>query len=252
MLLLPRMTTIEDDAFVADDTMIAGYELGGGWLRVAPSKVGKRAFLGNSGMAAGGRSVPKNGLVAVLSAAPKKSKAGTSWLGSPPVRLRRTAWTSDESRTFAPAPATQGGPRRWSSCAGSSRSSCSVAVAIGVLAGLAALVDAIGPFGAAALSGAVVAVAGLIAALLTTVAKWLVVGRIRQGEHPLWSSFVWRSEVVDTFVEMVAAPWFAGRGARLAGARRLAAQPRARRSAAGCGARATGYPRPTWCDWATG
>src|SRR5690606_40270022 len=40
-------------------------------------------------------------------------------------------------------------------------------------------------------------------------AKWLLVGRIRPGEHPLWSSFVWRNEVADTFVETVAAPWFA-------------------------------------------
>ncbi|HYR15015.1 MAG TPA: amino acid adenylation protein, partial [Mycobacterium sp.] len=28
-------------------------------------------------------------------------------------------------------------------------------------------------------------------------------------EHPLWSAFVWRNEVSDTFVETVAAPWFA-------------------------------------------
>ncbi len=41
------------------------------------------------------------------------------------------------------------------------------------------------------------------------IAKWLVVGRIRAVEHPLWSSFVWRNEVSDTFVETVAAPWFA-------------------------------------------
>jgi non-ribosomal peptide synthetase-like protein len=41
------------------------------------------------------------------------------------------------------------------------------------------------------------------------VAKWLVVGRIRAVEHPLWSPFVWRNEVSDTFVETVAAPWFA-------------------------------------------
>ncbi len=40
-------------------------------------------------------------------------------------------------------------------------------------------------------------------------AKWLVVGRIPAIEHPLWSSFVWRNEVSDTFVETVAAPWFA-------------------------------------------
>ena len=91
VLLLPKMTTVGEGAFLADDTMIASYELGGGWLHVAGAKVGKRAFLGNSGMTAPGRSVPKNGLVAVLSAAPKKSKAGTSWLGSPPVKLRRQA-----------------------------------------------------------------------------------------------------------------------------------------------------------------
>ncbi len=102
VLLLPKMTTVGDGAFLADDTMIASYELGGGWLHVAGAKVGKRAFLGNSGMTAPGRSVPKNGLVAVLSAAPKKSKAGTSWLGSPPVKLRRQAVDGDQSRTFDP------------------------------------------------------------------------------------------------------------------------------------------------------
>ena len=31
----------------------------------------------------------------------------------------------------------------------------------------------------------------------------------RSTEHPLWSSFVWRNELADTFVEVVAAPWFA-------------------------------------------
>ncbi len=28
------MTTVGDGAFLADDTMVAAYELGGGWLRV--------------------------------------------------------------------------------------------------------------------------------------------------------------------------------------------------------------------------
>ena len=67
-LLIPKFTVVEDGAFLADDTMVASYELGGGWLRIAEARVGKRAFLGNSGMTAPGRSVPKNGLVAVLSA----------------------------------------------------------------------------------------------------------------------------------------------------------------------------------------
>ena len=44
---------------------------------------------------------------------------------------------------------------------------------------------------------------------VTTVAKWVLVGRLRPSEHPLWSSFVWRNELADTFVEVLAAPWFA-------------------------------------------
>ena len=46
---------------------------------------------------------------------------------------------------------------------------------------------------------------------MTTAAKWLLVGRCRSAEHPLWSSFVWRNELADTFVEELAVPWLAGR-----------------------------------------
>ena len=48
-----------------------------------------------------------------------------------------------------------------------------------------------------------------MACALATLAKWVLVGRLRVGEHPLWSSFVWRNELADTFVEMVAVLWFA-------------------------------------------
>ena len=91
-----------DHAFLADDTLVGSYELARGWLRIERATVGKRAFLGNSGMAGPGRVVRKNSLVAVLSAAPRKAKPGTSWLGSPPVQLRRSAATGDQSRTFSP------------------------------------------------------------------------------------------------------------------------------------------------------
>jgi hypothetical protein len=48
---------------------------------------------------------------------------------------------------------------------------------------------------------------GTVAALVATAAKWLLVGRIRTATHPLWSSFVWRNELYDTFVEQLAVPW---------------------------------------------
>ena len=34
VLALPKMTTVADGAFLADDTMVGTYELGGGWMRV--------------------------------------------------------------------------------------------------------------------------------------------------------------------------------------------------------------------------
>jgi non-ribosomal peptide synthetase-like protein len=59
------------------------------------------------------------------------------------------------------------------------------------------------------LGGPVMLLAGVVAAAVTVVAKWLLVGRHRPGEHPLWSSFVWRNELADTFTELMGAPWFA-------------------------------------------
>lgn len=85
VLLIPKFTVVQDGAFLADDTMVAAYELGGGWIHIAKTTVGKRAFLGNSAITQPGRRVPDDGLVAVLSATPHKAKKGSSWLGSPPT-----------------------------------------------------------------------------------------------------------------------------------------------------------------------
>lgn len=208
VLLLPKMTTIGDGAFLADDTLVASYTLGGGWMHVAPAKVGKRAFLGNSGIAGPGRRVPKRGLVAVLSATPGKAKAGSSWLGSPPVKLRRAQVEAESGRTYAPPLKLKLARTFWELCR-LLAVVASVALAAAVLWGLDALLLAWGPVPAVLLSGAVLLAAGAVAACAAIAVKWILVGRLRAGEHTLWSSFIWRNEVVDAFIEMLCAPWFA-------------------------------------------
>jgi len=208
VLLIPKFTTVADGAFLADDTMIASYELGGGWMRIGAAKVGKRAFLGNSGMTAPGRRVPKDGLVAVLSAAPEKSKAGSSWLGSPPVRLRRTAGDADTARTFDPPPRLQIARGLVETCR-LIPVMVTFGIGLGVLFVLASAAAVVGYWFAALISGVILLCAGVFAGTVAVAAKWLLVGRIEKVEHPLWSSFVWRNEVSDAFVETVAAPWFA-------------------------------------------
>lgn len=208
VVLLPSLTTIEDGAFLADDTMVASYDLHDGWLRLGRVTIGRRAFLGNSGMAAAGHTVPRDGLVAVLSVAPAKAKRGSSWLGSPPVRLRRAVVEGDLERTYAPSTALQWARAAWEACRLLAVfTTCGIG--LGVLFGLAWLVERAGVGWTLAMSGIVMLIAGVAAAAITTAVKWLVVGPIRPGQQPLWSSFVWRTEVADTFTEMVAGPWFA-------------------------------------------
>jgi non-ribosomal peptide synthetase-like protein len=152
--------------------------------------------------------VPDHGLVAVLSATPHKAKAGSSWLGSPPIRLRRLASAPDAARTFAP-------PLRLKIMRAAVETCRLVpvmvtfAIGVAVLGGLQALVVAAGYGWTALASGLVLLAAGALAGGIAVIAKWLVVGRTRAVQKPLWSSFVWRNEVSDTFVETVAAPWFA-------------------------------------------
>jgi non-ribosomal peptide synthetase-like protein len=124
----------------------------------------------------------------------------------PPMKLRRTVAASDSSRTFEP-------PRRLV-LARAAVELCrlipvmfGVALAVLVLAAFETLAVQFGFAVAALVSGGVLLAAGVVACVVTTAAKWLLVGRFKAVEHPLWSSFVWRNELADTFVEVLAGPW---------------------------------------------
>ncbi len=123
--------------------------------------------------------MPKNSLVAVPSATPAKATSGTSWLGSPPVRLRRAWMDMDQSLTFHPSLKL----KIYRSCWELGRVVpviLTAAIAAGVLSFLDMLaIDAGYP------AAAVVGTAGALAAASTVAAKWLLVGRVRPGEHPL-------------------------------------------------------------------
>jgi non-ribosomal peptide synthetase-like protein len=208
VLAIPSLTTVADGAFLADDTMIATYELDNGWMRLARAGVGKRAFLGNSGMTAPGRKVPKGGLVGVLSATPRGAGKGASYVGLPPVELRRESAKVDRSGTFAPLFRLRMARAAVELCR-VVPAMIAAALAVGFAGAVLWIADSAG-FGAAALLGGVcLLAAGLLGAMVTSAAKWLLVGRIGAQDRPLWSSFVWRNELADNFVEVIAAPWFA-------------------------------------------
>jgi non-ribosomal peptide synthetase-like protein len=123
----------------------------------------------------------------------------------PPIKLPRVAESGDAGRTYEP-------PRRLL-FARALVELCrvvpmmfSVALAVLVLAVIATVGFPLGLL----VSGVLLVGGGLAACAVAVAAKWLLVGRFRARNHPLWSSRVWLGELADTFVEVLAVPWLVG------------------------------------------
>ena len=226
VLLIPKLTSVSDGAFLADDTLLGGYELGGGWLRIGRVKIGKHAFVGNSGhdgtgsqgaqAGAGRRPVGRPAPHARPRRAPRGSAARRP-------QLRRDAADGDDSRTYHPPSRLRvaRARRRGAAAGAGDRPSPSGSASWCVLELLGRRGRLVGRGRCS--SGVVLIVAGAVAAGVTTAAKWLLVGRLTRSEHPLWSWFVWRNELADTFVEVRRRAVVRARGDRDAGPQRLAA-----------------------------
>ncbi len=208
VLGLPALMRIDDYAFLADDTLLAPYELGGGRLRLGRARVGRRAFVGNSGIVGPDRALPEDSLVGVLSDAPPAGLLGPggSWLGRPGLPVRRVPDPGDSARTYDP-------PRRLVLARGAVELCRLLPLLLSVLLGDLAVTGmqyTLSRWGlplCALGAGLLLLGCGLAACLLTTAAKWLLLGRYREGQQPLWSSFVWRNELFDSWVEELAMPW---------------------------------------------
>jgi non-ribosomal peptide synthetase-like protein len=206
VLALPKLLQVDDRAFLADDVLAAPYEARGGWVRLGHSHVGDMAFVGNSGIVGPDRTVGDRALIGVLSDTPAEVPDGSSWLGRPAMELRRVAEHHDPARTFAPARSLR-----------TARITVELSRVVPMLlSGLLQLAlayamlivwDLAGAGWAILTGGFLMCVGGVVAGAITTVAKWILMGRFVAARHPLWSAFVWRNELWDVFVEMLAGPW---------------------------------------------
>jgi non-ribosomal peptide synthetase-like protein len=204
---LGRLARLGETSVVADDVAFADARARDGWLHVAPIELGDRSFLGNSAILQAGTAVGDDSLVGVLTTAPRQSLDGSSWLGAPALELPRAPERHDPARTTDP-------PRRLVLARGVVELvrillPATIAAILGALVFVA--LDATAEVGGlwlmvAAAPFAVLA-AGTLAVLVTAAVKWTLIGRYRAGEHPLWSSFVWRDEIVNSAQEQLAGPW---------------------------------------------
>lgn len=208
----PDLLEIGDGGTVADEVSLGAGRVEGGWLTLAPTRVGRRAFLGNGAVMPQGQELGDGSLVGVLSISPpdraEAARPGASWLGSPPILLprRQPSTPFPEQTTFRPTRKLQLARRAFETLRITLPPAGFVLVATTVITAALELWERIGLAAALLALPVVYAICCAGLAVGVALAKRAVMGRFRPFEHPLWSAFVWRLELINALYEFMVAP----------------------------------------------
>ena len=200
----PDLLDIEDDCTIADEVSLGTARIERGWLTLAPTRLGRRVFVGNSAVIPAGTTIGEGSLIGVLTLAPEDkrfaARTNASWLGSPPLFLarRQPARGFLQESTFRPTRKVQFARGCWELLRISLPGAGFVIATVGVIEAAPTVPIFLLPAIYAALCAAVV--------LAIVPLKWLFVGRYRPFEQPCWSAGVWRLELVNALFEFLAGP----------------------------------------------
>ena len=216
--LNPDLVELGDGTFVADAVCLGASEVRRGWVRLRPVKVGEKSFLGNNAVIPGGTEIGPESLVGVLSSPPQDRKAALkrdgSWLGLPsfelPHRIRHTGF--GDERTYQPT--------RWLRFLRATIEFIRIILpnTIGFIVVFAMFLlfsdyserNELDYAGTIFMFPLFLLAAGAVCMLIVILLKWIIVGHYKPQERPLWSHFVWRTELVATLHEHLAVPSLAG------------------------------------------
>ena len=196
---------IGEESFIADGVVFGAARVEPGAVNLQPTRIGRRTFIGNSGLLPAGADVGEEVLIGVLSKPPEDCDGaldrGSTWFGSPAIRLprRQSFAVFDEGARFRP------GKRLIATRLAIEyvRITLSLTVFIALFSAVLSLVGDLSNLQDGALWIALafpllyvwfaVAAGAFVVAL-----KWLVVGRYEPTTAPLWSLFVWKTELVTS------------------------------------------------------
>jgi non-ribosomal peptide synthetase-like protein len=186
---VPEMVEIGSETFFADGVYLAGPRIQQGTVTVARVAIGDRDFLGNHAVVAPEQALPDDVLLGVCTVADGANlRPRSSWFGHPPFELpKREIVAADRGVTHDPSWPRYLNRIFWEVLR-FALPLIPVLLALGWFSALAAVEDrvslpvllfAVVPF----LDLAFLAALCLIVLAL----KWLLLGRVKPGTHPLWS-----------------------------------------------------------------
>jgi len=209
--IVPDLVEIGPESFIADAVVFGAAKVEPGAIRLERTSIGRRTFIGNSALLPAGTHVGDEVLIGVLSKPPEAANmaTGTTWFGSPAICLpvRQSVGLFDEGARFNPS-------KRLVTTRliiESIRAILSLTIFLSFFSLMLSVVGDISDQeqGWLAILAAFpfLYVAFCVACGLSVAAiKWIVVGRYKPTTAPLWSTFVWRSELVTATYENLAVP----------------------------------------------
>lgn len=207
----PDCLHIGDESFVADAVSLGAARIRNGLLTIDHTTIGARTFVGNSALVPIGATIPDNCLIGCLSLPPTTAMPeGSSWLGSPSFFLpqRQTTAGFSVEETFRPTSSLVAQRLFIEFFRITLPSTCFIVLTNVLLSVVLLMREEIPLWQMLALFPLLYGAAGLSASLLMVVFKWLMMGRYRPCERPLWSPFVWRTEAVTALLDNFASPFF--------------------------------------------
>ena len=210
---------IGEESFIADGVGLGVPRVHHGKLEIEETVVGRRTFIGNSAVLPAGAEVGDGVLIGVLSVPPRRRedalKAESSWFGTPAVFLpqRQMATQFDEGSTFRPHRHLRVQRALIEFVRVILPLMCMIALTSMMMSVVVDLNDeeqydwSLGQI--AAIFPLLYLGYGVLAAAFVVALKWLIIGRYKPVEKPLWNRFVWRSELVTSTYENLAVPFFA-------------------------------------------
>jgi non-ribosomal peptide synthetase-like protein len=212
----PDLLTLGEESFIADSVSLGAPRVRGGFIQLGKNEIGKRSFIGNSAMVPPDTVIGDSVLIGCLSAPPANPadalREDGSWLGSPAFLLpqRQSSAAFGRERTFDP-PARLRALRAAIEFVRVIAPATSFIILLSLLfSALLVLHDEYSLMETLFFFPFLYVACGLVAAAVAILTKWLLVGRYRPGEKPLWSSFVWRNELVNALHEHLAEPFLVG------------------------------------------
>src|SRR5262249_12514586 len=187
--VVPELIEIGPESFLADGIYLGGPRVHRGTVTLAQTRLGANPVLGNHSDVRAGQRLPDDVLIGVCTAVDDGFvRAGTSWFGHPPFELpRREVMEFDRSLTHNPSLIRYVNRVFWEML----RSLLPVFpfLVFPVWFDLIVRADAAVPRPVFLFTILPLASLGIGAffCLLVLLLKWVLLGRVRPGAHPLWS-----------------------------------------------------------------